>query len=376
MALSRVAAGAVALAAISFGVGFLVGTPGEGFDADANRRRIERAVATHDRLEQAALLAPLLQAMGPEEALEIAAAFESTFASGGGGLPLELFVESWARFDLEGSRERIFRWPSDRRREAWPPLLRSWARVEPLKAVEILGAIPDAAVRRRAWPALIEGWSATGDVGLWGYLSQIPEQQQRSSLGRLALEERIWREGAARALQEIEAIPDEPTTRAFKSDLFVHAATLLLRNDLEGAVSLAEAKRDSIYGAAIQRRVALKWASRDGSAAMAWLRGQPARAQRGAVIAQAYRNWLSADEPAARAWLAEAIADPDVAPAVLAHAGVLARKDPEGAIAWAEALPQPELREPSLAEIERVRRRGQPHTARPVRRSSEPSGSQ
>jgi hypothetical protein len=120
-----------------FGLGFLLGSPGEvdELDLDESRSRIHSTIHSTDRLEQTSLLIPVLETMGPGNVEALAQVFESTFASGTGGLPLELFVASWARFDPEGGRARISNWPADMRRQAWPALLGSWAHSDPLAAV-------------------------------------------------------------------------------------------------------------------------------------------------------------------------------------------------------------------------------------------------
>jgi len=358
-------AGAAALGAISFGLGLLVGSTrgSDEFDVGESRSRIERAIGSSNPLEQVALIAPVLQTMGPDNVEELAEVFESTFESGGGGLLLELFVESWARFDPQGIHARASSWPADKRREAWPALLRAWARSDPQAAALALEQIPDAAVRHRAWPALIEGWSESDDLGVWRQLSEIPEGAQRSELVDDVVERRMRRRGADELLRELTAIPDDPPMDVLKRDALVSAASRLVRHDLHQALALAEAHEDSVYGPDIRRRVAAYWASQDGSAALAWLRRQPAGSQRDDALARAYRTWLRSDRAAAVAWLGERITDTDVAAVAVAHAGVLAREEPETAIAWARELPDPELRRRALLEIDRISQRNDPDAA-------------
>jgi hypothetical protein len=72
---------------------------------------------------------------------------------------------------------------------------------------------------------------------------------------------------------------------------------------------------------------------------------------------------MASDRTAATAWLSDEMADADVAPIVVAHAGMLAREDPVTAIAWIENVPDVELRSRSLVEIERIWQRKDPDAA-------------
>ncbi len=374
MSLSRIAVSALALAAASFGVGFLSGQRGSrgGIDLDQARIRVGEAVAASGRLEQTALLVPALEAMDPARAAALAQAFEEHFAGAAGGLPLELFVESWARFDPQACRARIESWPPDIQRQAWPALIRAWARVDSKAAAARLEELPDVAMRWPALGALIEGWSASDQPGLWSYLSRLPDGDRRRELGSRAVADRLRRSGADPLLRELDAIPELAPGDSFRGELLIAAVDAIARADLPRAAALVEAQRERGGHPEMLRVLALRWIESDAPGALEWLRAQPAGAPRDGAMRHAYRRWLRSDPARAEKWIAERIADADFAAAVVAHAGALSLEEPERARAFAQQIPDPVLRERSAGEIDAMERWRE--RARAASRPPEPGG--
>ena len=254
-------------------------------------------------------------------------------------------------------RARIESWPADVQREAWPTWIGSRARSDPTAAVEALAEISDASVRRRARPALVDGWSSSGDPGLWRYLSEVSDGRVRSELAEAALHQRLWQGDAATLIREIENLPVEPPMDRFKGELLALTAGILQIDDLPRAMALAEAHRDTPYGGEITARVAAKWASRDGAAAMAWLLDQPADERRRRALARAHRHWLRSDEPIAVAWLEDRVGDEDLTSLVIAYTAALAQRDLDAATEWADLIPVRDVRDRALLVIESARKR-------------------
>ncbi len=329
--------------------------------------QIESALASPDPLAQVAVLTPLLLAMGPDQVDGIARVFEASFRSGGGGgLPLELFVERCAALDPLLTRDRILSWPRERRSEALPTLLRSWARVDPRTALEVLNEISDSETRNAAFPALIGGWLESGHTaGVWQYLAELQSDGDRERGSQVAVYHLVLRSGAEATLREIEELPEEPPLGAFKQRVLRTAVGLVARIEPERAISVVEAHPDGAGRDSLVRRVAVNWVTQDGPAAMAWLRTQPPKPQRGAVMREVYRRWVARDRPAALAWMADQADLGDLSPILDMHATALARSDPQAAIAWALGIGDASVRREVLLDVADVWQHEDPEAAGP-----------
>ncbi len=330
--------------------------------------QIRSALAAPDSLAQVAVLTPLLLAMGPDQVDGVARVFEASFRSGGGGgLPLELFVERHAALDPLLTLDRVLGWPLERRREALPTLLRSWARIDPRTALEVLNEISDPKIQNAAFPALIEGWVESGHIaGVWRYLAELESDRERERGSQVVLYHLVSREGAEATLREIEALPVEsPRGAAFKRRVLRTAVGLVARIEPERAISLVEAYPEGADRDSLVRRVAVNWVTQDGPAAMAWLRTQPPKPQRGPVMREVYRRWVIRDRPAALAWMADQADLGALSPILDMYATALTRSDPDAAIAWALVIEDASLRREVLLDVAEVWQHADPEAAGP-----------
>ncbi len=328
--------------------------------------QIRSALALPDSLGQVAVLTPLLLAMGPDQADGVARVFEASFRSGGGGgLPLELFVERCAALDRLLTLDRVLGWPLERRLEALPTLLRSWARVDPRTALEVLNEISDPKAQNAAFPALIEGWVESGQTaGVWRYLAEIETDRERERGSQVVVYHLVSREGADAALREIEELVVEPPRgAAFKKRVLRTAVGLVARIEPERAISVVEAYPEGSERDSLVRRVAVNWVTQDGPAAIAWLRTQPPKPQRGPIMREVYRRWVVRDRPAALAWMADQADLGDLSPILDMHATALTRSDPDAAIAWALGIGDASLRREVLLDVAEVWQHADPEAA-------------
>lgn len=327
--------------------------------------QLEDVLSTHDQLAQTAALTPLLLAMTPSQAEGAAAIFEASFAAGGGGgLPLELFVERWTALDPLLARDRVLTWPPERRSEALPTLLRAWARSDPRTAVEVLNEIPAPQLRSAAFPALIEGWADSGRTeGVWRYLAGLESPMDRERGSQVVVYHLVTRGGPDDAIREIEQLPDEPPLGAFKERVLRTAVGLIARSDPARAIELVDAEPDELQRDALVRRVAVNWVTQDGPAAMAWVRSQPPRSQRDRVLREVYRRWVVRDRPAALAWMDEQDDPGDLDPILDIYATALARRDPRSAIAWVRGIESAALRREALMDVAEVWQHQEPEVA-------------
>ena len=351
--------GALVLGAASFGLGYWSVSPGTGkgpssLDIDESRERIHRAMLSAQRLEQVRLVVPVLQAMTPADAPQLAEVFEENFARGGGGMPLELFIERWASSDLEACRDRIASWPPDARAQAWPTLLEVWARSDPSEARAALDEIPDPRVRRRAQAPLLIGWVEADDPGVWSGLADVENDDLQRELLSFAVRRRLHAKGAESLLAELEKLPDQERLGSLKGMALATALQTLAQRDLSAAVSLAKPYRETDQAGEVLFRIGPLWAARDGRAAIDWIAGAAAGDPRNRALVRTYRRWLHLEPDAATHWLEASAVDSDAGLLAPAHAGVLAIRDPKAAIDWASALPEAEVRRRALQAALRV----------------------
>jgi hypothetical protein len=84
---------------------------------------------------------------------------------------------------------------------------------------------------------------------------------------------------------------------------------------------------------------------------MSWLRSLPPAGEVRTAVQETYRTWYLSDREAARAWLEAAELEPWLEPAAATFALQQSPTDPDLAIAWANRLSDPELRERTLVKI-------------------------
>jgi hypothetical protein len=325
---------------------------------DALGARIRAGVAAPGRLEQAAAIVPVLEALDAENAPRIAEAFEAVLPASAAGLPLDLFVEAWARVDPASCRARVASWQPDRQRQVWPALARSWARTEPERALEAIRALPDVSMRYAAEPGLVEGWSRSDRPGLFVHLAQLSDRSRRRALAALAATGRVDTAGAAAVADELARLRDAGIDEGARADVAIAGIEAIARSDLPRALDLTSTLEANPGYAEALRRVAVQWVQRDAEAALAWLRERSVGAPRDAALRAAYREWYLRDAARAATWIEAHRGDPELAHAVLAHVLSLALADSARAQDWIGTLADAALRQQAselVAQIEASR---------------------
>ena len=312
--------------------------------------RIRAALASADRIVQAGRIAPLLESLEPGATSDLAEVYESAFETGlGGGIALEIFVERLAAGDPLRARDRIALWPADRQREAYPALIRAWARQDPGGAFESVNEPGSPETRKASFAALIEGWSEVASPeSIWRFLNTQPDLDRELG-AQVVLRSRMLRVGAEQMLREVAELPEEFAD--FEVKLLRTAVGLAARSQPRAAIAVVEAHGDEPLRDSLMRRVATNWVTQEPAAAMAWLRAQPASEVRGRVIREAYRTWVVRDRSAATAWMAEQRQLGDLGTILDIYATALARSDPRAAVAWASDIEDPQRRREALVDI-------------------------
>jgi len=102
---------------------------------------------------------------------------------------------------------------------------------------------------------------------------------------------------------------------------------------------------------ALVLRLTMRWAPKDGEAAMKWVRSLEPRADIRTATQETFRSWYMSDPDGATAWIQSVELEPSLDPAVATFALQQSATDPDLALEWANRIQDPELRERALVKI-------------------------
>jgi hypothetical protein len=353
---------AVLLLLASFGSGFLLARERRAEPASRAVHGIEvpaglaselrAALLEGDLLDRTAAVARILDPLGPEALGEVQTAYRSVVIDTGDA-ELILLADWWARFDPAAA----LRFARDSRIGWHPAVLaaaaRAWARRDPEEASRAIRAsISDQRLLAAAMAGLVRGWEESGRDGLEEHLAALPAGAPRGieTLARA----KVARGGAEPAIAWAESLPEGPSGGgSLRSDAIERVVEALGDSDPKAGAAWVERLRgeDPNGALAILLRLTMRWARRDGPGAMSWLRSLPPAGEVRTAVQETYRTWYLSDREAARAWLEAAELEPWLEPAAATFALQQSPTDPDLAIAWANRLSDPELRERTLVKI-------------------------
>jgi len=359
-----VAALALALAALGFGLGYQTGLSHEpprraptGAPGGVAPRApagvsgaVQEALANPDRLERTLEITRLLQRLGPESIGEVTAAYDAILVDVG-DVSIVLLAEWWARHDPTGA----FEWARRERMGSTPAVMaavvRAWAERDPEEAARAVERIGNPERRRTSADALVRGWNDSGEPGLLDYLFGLPRGIDRQRVISVVTRRKVHQDGVEETFRWAEALADDPDR--FKLNVFRRVATWATEIDPQRAAAWAARHGEAEYGKGLYRRVGTRWAQQDGRAAMTWLATLPAGEERDAGVQETYRVWLSRDNDVAMDWLRAAELEPWLEPALALYVQSLARQSPEQALQWTALIHDAERRREATIRIGR-----------------------
>jgi hypothetical protein len=312
---------------------------------------VAEALREPDPLVRAESLARVFQQLPPEALPAVRDAYSGIFFDLG-DTELVLLSEWWARFDAPGALEWSRTDYTADTRQVRQAILRAWARVDPHAAMR---AAANEQVERSQWlDATICGWEESGQPGLFEFVRDMPYGPDRQLALATLARRKVLREGVAAAFDWAEAEPEHDGK--FKLNLIRRVGSAAVLVDPELTAERAGRLADGPYANGLLRRVGIRWAKRDGEAAMRWLATLPPGPARHEAMSETYRSWLRGldREEALRFMQGPGLDDPAYEPAVALYARVLASDDPLGAIDVARALNDEELRWTTVGRVWRT----------------------
>ena len=336
----------IATAVAAFGIGWLVPPPHEPPAPDDLAASLRSALSEGDVIERDKRTASLLERLGPDVVLEVAALYERMIPVINTS-ELGAFFVAWARFDPLGALDYLLAWPltemEAQQQTGVAAVFRAWAQREPLAArlaaTQISADHPN--LRRELIWGLVTGWahSPAGQEGLADFIARLPPTRPRDEYFEVVVRELIRGGEAEAALGWADPVlRDKGYEPLFKRDLFTAAANLAAQWDPERAAAWVVEHSGADYAERGVDIVVKQWSRRDGAAAMAWLGEQPAGERRDQAVSEAYGRWWKAEPRQARKWLntEETTAFHD--PALGLYAQRIAAERPEQALGFCERI--------------------------------------
>jgi len=221
------------------------------------------------------------------------------FASGPQDTELILFAGWWARFDPEAA----YTWARalDMRTGHFlrTQVLRTWAREDPVAALEVATSNPilpglDRAVHGSSIAsqeklAVLIGWDHSLVPGLeeWVFEHEAIEQQM---LVQVLTRHRVATRGPEVTWEWARRWPDSTT-------VLLSVASAIAERDPDEAVRLASPLISDGSAPGLVTRIAHRWSRRAPRAALEWLATTPAGAAQRDAVTDTARNWNSNDQP-------------------------------------------------------------------------------
>jgi hypothetical protein len=318
----------------------LIALPDSASAPDDFGAAIRAALAEKDGLDRAVRTATILQHLDPENVAEATAVYDRLVHILD-AQDVRPFAIAWARFDPAAALEHTLSWRfPDKRKAGARAAIEGWAMRDPAGALqaydEARARVPS--ISEELLRSLLTGWLYSGEGGLVEYLTGLSSRKQETAVTRVVA--RLMYSGDAdAAMRWVESIvQDDAYEMKFKKQVFRRGMRMLGRADPELTATWAMEHEGQPYATDAARIVAGRWGSRDGRAAMQWVRELPREEVPELAVREAFRTWMASDREGAVAWLESETLTAFHDPAIAYYANILANPDPEEAIVWCERL--------------------------------------
>ncbi len=301
---------------------------------------IRAALGEPDVLERTERTTQLLEQLGPENVEEVAAVYDALLNILG-ELSIRPFVAAWARFDPEAAFLHTLRWPfKDKAQIGAQTAIEAWALRDP----DAARAAFERVVKKRPtlesvlFFDLLTGWLYSGQPGLNDYISKLPSGTLDTAVSRIAAKT-LRRGGIEATIAWVDSVTANPDyDDKFKKKAFQRGSRMVARLDPQRAAAWVLANRGQDYAVDGPRIVAEQWGSKDGRAALEWIRDFPDEDTHHQAAREAFRTWFSSDRAGAVAWLESETITEFHQPIIVFYAKELGYRSPAEAVDWCERL--------------------------------------
>ena len=323
----------------AFATGRVTAPPKSASAPDDFGAAIRAALGEKDGVDRAERTASLLQQLDPENVLEVAAVYDRMINMLDEPA-IRPFAIAWARFDPAAALDHTLSWPVRNKQQMGAgAAIEGWAMRDPIGALqayeETTARLPS--LSEDLFLDMLTGWVYSGEGGLDEYLAGLSNQRQEMGITRVA--GRLMRNGGADATMPWvnSIVRNEAYEKKFKKRVFRRGIHMVGRWDPELAAAWAVEHEGHGYAIDAPRIVAGRWGSRDGRAAMQWVRDHPGE-ELELAVREAFRTWLGSDRKGAVEWLESETLTAFHDPAISFYAKDLSKRAPEEAIVWCERI--------------------------------------
>lgn len=299
----------------------------------------------------------LLETLTPENAAEIRS---KLVALGADGDQWRDFHYSWGAI----SGKAAFDHASTSDEPDLAATMTGWAAANPAEALAMLNQLPtELQGQRDELTASIVSGLAHRDPNMATDLVLRLGQEGNGRAGNLmeiVTNETLRAKGPEQASQWAESLPDGP----LKGTAMGRIAESYVRKDPLAAAKWAQRFADKDYASRSIEQIGGRWAQSDPVAAVGWLESLPAGSGQTAGLRNAFGDWEDRDPAAAGEYLLAMPPSPQRDSAVSGFATGYAWQNPQLAIAWAQDIRDPSLRESSLTRAGQAYFRRDPDGAR------------
>lgn len=321
-------------------------------ELDEVARKVSETLLIADPLVRAEKLSQLLQGLGADSITAVRKGFDTVFLDIR-DLELRLLAVWWTKLDPQSA----FRWTTVN----WTgssmlvEVVRAWASRDPQAARAALPLVStNPAHMRQCLMALAHGWDESGQPGLGEFMKSMNPGPERQRVIATITRRMILRDGVEKTTAWLESLPEDEPPDRFKLQSYRRVASAITSQDPQQGAQWATEHGAGKYGSGVYKRVAARWAKKDGAATMAWLSTLPEGSDRDWAVREGFRRWTTLDHDEAFAWMAEEPPALWNEPARAIYAGGVSRQDVRAGIAIAEAFEIPSLRDETLEQIARA----------------------
>jgi hypothetical protein len=316
----------------------------------------QQAVRDPNPIKRRLAFSKLLEALTPENALEIR---EQLVSFGAEGDQWRDFSYAWGA--LAG--EEAFLFASNSKERDMGAAVAGWASANPREALAMLDNLPEALKGQRDQLAqsVVEGLSDRDRMSATDLVLRLAGEgmAQPEKLIAIVANDALRVDGPETAARWSESLPDGP----LKGAAMQRIAGEFVEADAEAAAKWAEAVADQDYAARVIEEVGKRWAVRNPVEAVGWLETLPESQGQKSGLGSAFGDWEDRDPYAATEYLSKMPESTQRDAAISGFSRGYAWQDPEAAIAWAQDISDPALRQESLTRAGQIFFRRDPASA-------------
>ena len=301
--------------------------------------------------------AKLLESVTAENAPQIR---EQLANLGAGGQELRDFNYAWGAL----SGKEAFDIAAQGNKRDLESLITGWAAVDPDGAMAMLNSLPEdlAKERGRLESGIVSGLADRDHEAATDYVQSLAAagNENAARLMTIVAGEMMRENGPESASIWVEGLIDGPA----KGRAMGRIAGKFVRDNPEAASRWIEQFAGEEYATAAVREVGSEWAERDPDSAVAWLDQLPDSKGQMSGLYSAFDDWEDRDPVAAGNYLLSMPSSAKRDSAIRGFALGISRQEPETAVAWANVIQDPKLREQSLIKTGQYYLRSNPEAAK------------